>query len=257
MLDRSVKSAERTLALLELFAQRECGLSVGEVSHALSIPIASASMLLRSLMRLGYLEYNRVTRLYTPTIRVMLFDSWSGSGFAGTGSITSRLWAIQKKCEGERVFVTIQNGAAMQHVLMLADGKRMACGEARPMTSTASGRILLSLKPDHEIVSWVRRSIAESRDSHIQMNDFLTLIRRVRIQGYAVNKGETEPRLGAVAVALPSAMGEGSMPVAIGVAGPLTTVLDRQTFLIGELNKFRRAFISDACGGIGTKILQM
>ena len=73
---RSIKSAERTLALFELFSIRESRLTVSEVARELSIPQPSASMLLRNLADLGYLDYDRLARTYGPTIRVLLLSNW-------------------------------------------------------------------------------------------------------------------------------------------------------------------------------------
>src|SRR5580698_3728274 len=69
MAARSIKSAERTLALFELFSREQRPFTVGRVSDALDVPQASASMLLRNLADLGYLEYDRKARTFAPSIR--------------------------------------------------------------------------------------------------------------------------------------------------------------------------------------------
>ena len=66
MTQRSIKSAERTLRLFELFSRRQQRLPVGEVARGLGIPQPSASMLLSNLAGLGYLEYDRFDRSYAP-----------------------------------------------------------------------------------------------------------------------------------------------------------------------------------------------
>ena len=98
---RPIKSAERTLALFELFSREQRPFSVGRVSEALGMPQASASMLLRNLTELGYLEYDRSARTFSPSIRVALLGSWIDRRFSEAGSIGMRLDALQREL-GER-----------------------------------------------------------------------------------------------------------------------------------------------------------
>lgn len=235
---RSIKSAERTLALLELFSQRECGLTVGEAAKSLSIPQPSASMLLRNLMRLGYLDYDRDTRLFSPTIRVMLLGSWISRRFSEAGSIALRLEALQD-ATGETAYVAIQNGAAIQYVVTLEvdlpDRLRIVSGALRSITCSAPGRILLSLKPDHEVSGWLRRSNAETVEPRLQVreSEFLDKIRQVRAQGYAATHGDSDPLLAAVAVSVQSPMGR--MPLAIGIGGPLERIAKKKDVIVASL----------------------
>ena len=68
--ERTVKSARRVLEVLELFAERRGPLTVGEVAAALAYPQSSASVLLQSLVALGYLVHDRGQRTFLPTLRV-------------------------------------------------------------------------------------------------------------------------------------------------------------------------------------------
>lgn len=246
MFTRSVKSAERTLALFELFSQRECGLTVGDVSRDLAIPQPSASMLLRNFVRLGYVDYDRVTRHFSPTIRVMLLGSWIERRFSDAGSIAGRLEDLQVACGGETVYAAIQNGCAAQYVLTLEaampDRLSIASGGLRSITCSAPGRILLSLKPDSEVSGWVRRNNAEAVEDRLRVREaeFLSLIRQVRSQGFATTEGDSQPTLAAMAVAVPSPMGD--MPLAIGVGGPIHRILPRRNHIIECLLKFKANF---------------
>ena len=240
---RSIKSAERTLALLELFSQRESGLTVGETARSLAIPQPSTSMLLRDLMRLGYLDYDRETRLFSPTIRVMLLGSWISRRFSEAGSIALRLEALQKAADGETVYAAIQNGAAIQYVVTLEmdlpDRLRIASGALRSITCSAPGRILLSLKPDSEVSGWLRRSNAEATEARLQVreSEFLERMQRVREQGYADTEGDSDPNLAAIAISVQSPMGR--MPLAIGVGGPIARIVPKKKKLIEALLNFQ------------------
>ncbi len=113
MTQRSIKSAERTLRLFELFARRQERLTVGEIARGLVIPQPSASMLLTNLTEMGYLEYDRFDRSYAPTIRVTLLGSWIGPRLGGRQSLASRLDDLHRSLD-EYIFVGIQNGAHAQ-----------------------------------------------------------------------------------------------------------------------------------------------
>jgi DNA-binding IclR family transcriptional regulator len=242
---RSIKSAERTLSLLELFSQRETGLTVGDTARSLAIPQPSASMLLRNLMRLGYLDYDRETRLFSPTIRVMLLGSWISRRFSEASSIALRLEALQEAV-GETVYAAIQNGAAIQYVVKvevdLPDRLRIDSGALRSITCSASGRMLLSLKPDREVSGWLRRSNAETTEPRLQVREteFLERMKQIRAQGYADTNGDSDPELAAVAVSVQSPMGR--MPLAIGVGGPISRIREKKDALITALFELQSEF---------------
>lgn len=243
---RSVKSAERTLALLELFSQRECGLTVSEVARDLGMPQPSASMLLRNLVQLGYVGRDPATRLFTPTIRVMLLGSWISRRFSAAGLIAQRLEGLQRVCGGETVYAAIQNGCAVQYVLTveaaMPNRLQIASGALRSITCSAPGRILLSQKPDEEISGWVRRSNAEAVEDRLLVSEagFLAMMREVRTQGFATTEGDSKPGLAAVAVAVPSPMGD--MTLAIGCGGPIERILARRSQIIEALEQFQSDF---------------
>ena len=94
MSDRSIKSAERTLAIFELFSVRQEMLTVGDVSKSLGIPQPSVSMLLKNLTNMGYLEYDAPQRRYAPTLRVMLLNSWLLDRYEGTAKFVPILKSL-------------------------------------------------------------------------------------------------------------------------------------------------------------------
>src|SRR5690606_38656604 len=82
-----VKSAGRALQILEYFdaVQREA--SVSEISRALHCPQSSTSVLLRSLVHLGYLQNDRYRRTYYPTRRVSLLGNWVDPAIVQQGTL--------------------------------------------------------------------------------------------------------------------------------------------------------------------------
>jgi DNA-binding IclR family transcriptional regulator len=71
-----VKSAARALEVLEYFATRRSPATVGEICSALELPQSSTSVLLKTLLKLGYLDYIRDGRRYFPTAKVAALGNW-------------------------------------------------------------------------------------------------------------------------------------------------------------------------------------
>jgi len=242
---RSIKSAERTLALFELFSREQRPFTVGHISEALNIPQPSTSMLLRNLTDLGYLQYDRAARTFAPSIRVALLGSWVDRRFGQVGAIGARLDRLQRKV-GETAYLAIQNGASAQYVISQRpenpDRLDVESGQYRSLICSAPGRALLSLKPDSEIVSWVRRCNAEATEERFKAREgeFLQLIAQVRANGYATTEGDVTPGLGAIAMTFIGPMG--AMPMSVGVGGPISRMRRKRSMAIEALNRFKEAF---------------
>jgi hypothetical protein len=71
----SVKSAVRVLEVLEFFDTVQRDASLSEIAIELGYPLSSASVLLQSLVKRGYLSQGD-TRLYRLTPRVKLLGAW-------------------------------------------------------------------------------------------------------------------------------------------------------------------------------------
>lgn len=241
---RSIKSAERTLALLELFSKVQAPLTVGQVARELAMPQPSVSMLVRNLTHLGYLEHDRTQRTYAPSIRVALLGSWIDRRFGEAQSLENRLGVLHARVK-MTAYIAIQNGAHSQYVMSQqsdAPGLNIASGQFRSLTCSAPGRALLSLKSDAEIAKWVKRCNAEATEERyvVAHKDFMKLIERVRRDGYAQTDGDQTPGMGAYAMIFRSPLGE--MPLAIGAGGPMRFVVKRRDLILESLADFRDAF---------------
>ena len=76
MSENVVKSAARVLEVFEYFAGRRTPATVGEVCNALGYPQSSTSVLLKSLLTLGYLSYDQGSRRYSPSVKVATLGEW-------------------------------------------------------------------------------------------------------------------------------------------------------------------------------------
>lgn len=241
---RSIKSAERTLALLELFSKMQAPLTVGQVARELSMPQPSASMLVRNLTHLGYLVHDRAERTFSPSIRVALLGSWIDRRFGEAQSLEQRLGVLQSRVK-MTAYIAIQNGPHSQYVMSQqsdAPGLNIASGQFRTLTCSAPGRVLLALKSDAEIAKWVKRCNAEALETRysVTLKDFMKIMEGVRRNGYAQTDGDQTPGMGAYAMVFPSPLGE--MPLAVGAGGPMRFVSKRRELILESLRDFRDAF---------------
>lgn len=251
---RSIKSAERTLALFELFSHRQHPLTVGRISDELKMPQASVSMLLANLRELGYVSYDSGSRTYAPTIRVALLGMWIHRKFDEAGSLTARLAELQLEVD-ETVFMGIQNGPYAQYVLGIyrkkPGGMRAESGTYRLLTASAVGRALLSRMPDHEVRSWLHRCNAEATEERLRFpgGEFMEKIAHIRRVGFAQTQGDITPSFGAIAVNVrpPTEL----MPMAVGVGVPLERIDEKRDIIVAALNAFKRSL--EAIRTVGAK----
>ncbi|WP_249025655.1 helix-turn-helix domain-containing protein [Erythrobacter sanguineus] len=84
-----VKSASRTLEVLELFMEERRPLRLNEIYKALGYPQSSATNLLKSMLVMGYLNYNRANMTYLPTMRVSALGNWLPQAIYREGGLIS------------------------------------------------------------------------------------------------------------------------------------------------------------------------
>src|SRR3546814_3014450 len=82
-----VKSAGRVLRILEYFDSVQREACVSEISRTLKWPQSSTSVLLKSLVSLGYLQNDRFRRTYRPTRRVCLLGNWVDPALVRQGAL--------------------------------------------------------------------------------------------------------------------------------------------------------------------------
>ncbi|UZW53681.1 helix-turn-helix domain-containing protein [Sphingobium sp. JS3065] len=244
---RHVKSAERTLALFELFSLHQRPMTVAEITRALGIPQPSASMLLRNLTVLGYLEYDRVHRTYIPSIRIMLLGSWVQRQFSEQGLIERRLDHLSAQlCEVLKMRATvilgIQNVVYSQYVLVRMPQNPdllVQSGMLRPITCTSVGKMLLSQKSDAEVEALVRRCNAEVADERqwVRPKEFVAEMHTVRRNGYAETCGTMSP--GRSTIAVPVVGTVATMPMAVAVGGLSAQIQENRDAILSALCEFQ------------------
>lgn len=221
-LDRQiVKSAMRTMQILEFFDDVQREASVMEVASALQYPQSSTSALLRSLTTLGYLEYNRETRAFVTSARVAVLGSWVGQSFFSEGPIIRLMKELNDRT-GDTIVLGTRVGLYVHyiHVVQATNPARlhMTLGTARPLVHSGAGYALLSPLPDGEVTRLALRYNAAFAppDRRVDISGLLDSLRTCRRSGYSFTHDIQVRGGGVIAALLPSEPRQPRLVVGIG-----------------------------------------
>lgn len=234
-MDQVVKSAGRVLEIFELFAHRHAPATVSEVAAALEFPLSSTSVLLKSLLSLGYLEHNPRSREYQPTIRFAVLGTWIFDRlFSDEAPIPRLMDELQAETE-ETIVLAMQHGLHVDYIRILQSIApvrfHIKPGSRRPIWRPAAGKVLLAQQSDAEVSAMLRRvNASRPEGGPVQIRPFLAELAGIREQGYAMSEASIVPDTAMIAMALP--VPGGHRPLALAVSGPL-----------GRMRRNRRSII--------------
>lgn len=141
-----MRSVNRTLALIELFAERGAALTLSEAARALEIPVSTCFNLIKSLQSTGYL-YEVGAKSFYPTVRLLQKAQAISAHDPARITIRPELERLRDQC-GETVLWTKQAGhqvILLEVVISTHTIKYTATvGDFRPIYNSASGKAILS-----------------------------------------------------------------------------------------------------------------
>jgi DNA-binding IclR family transcriptional regulator len=239
MSETSVKSAKRALEILEVFARHRRPLALKEILDELGYPSSSGSALLKSLVALGYLDYDRERRTCFPTMRIAVLGAWVPQALFGDGQLLPALEALAART-GETVILAVQSDLHAQYVHLIQSAEplqaRVQPGTLRPLARSGLGLVLLSGKPDAEIER-LRRRINAAREGgareELTREELMARVGEVRARGYAFSKNAISPGVGIIGAALPK--GPFGRMSAVGVAAAVPRLEARESLIVAEL----------------------
>ncbi|MGY4318790.1 MULTISPECIES: IclR family transcriptional regulator [Bradyrhizobium] len=247
-----VKSAMRSFAVLEFFRETKRAASVTEIASALEMPQSSTSVLLRSLVELNYLEYDRRTRRFIPSYRVNLLGDWIRRSPFRDQKLTDLMEELWTATGGETVMLGQQAGAAgMRYLHVVPGGNQLQfianAGQVRPMVRTALGHVLLSQMPNTKIRGIIRRNNAEepSQSARVREAAFLEEVERIRRRGFSESSGRTTPGANTIGMLVP--LPKRRAPLAIGIGGPIERIAAKREQII-EVMQSRLKELTDVAG---------
>lgn len=222
-----VKSVGRVFEALELFDRTRRPMTATEVGRALHYPQSSTLVLLKSMVVLGYLAFDRKEHTYLSTIRVALLGQWLENSLYGEGHLLALLDDI-REATGETVSLSCQNDLAMQFTQIRMGTKPLTLniqsGAVAPLFHSTIGLVALSEKSDDDITSLLERvnRKAKGGDRKGDLATTLQSVRKIRRVGYGIGHNMYVPEIGAIAWLLPPRTGKRS--VVLAVAGPSSRI---------------------------------
>jgi len=223
----TVKSAARALEVLDYFRSERAPRSLGQIVDALGYPQSSTTVLLKSLTTLGYVNYDRVRRVYFPTLRVASLGDWIGPALLGGNEQLLEAMRDLHNATGETVSLGLLNDVYLQYIRVIQSTHPMHFyteeGIMRPFVHSSLGWMLASTRSPEQIERLVRRAnIAIAKPSE-RVNVQETVQRIVALKGQPWLYVEGIPFDGGATMCalVPVAINE--QPVVLGLGG----ILDR------------------------------
>ena len=232
-----VKSARRVFEVLELFDRERTPLSLKAVCAALRYAPSSGAALLKSLVALGYLDYDRATRSYFPTMRIAFLGSWVEEALFGGGAILTLMKRLHA-ATSETVMLAAQSDLSAQYIHSVHGAKPLQAavppGTLRPLANSGMGWLLLSRQPEPAIERLCRRiDIAQGR--RVDRIALKRNIAAVRADGYVFSRHTVRRGTGIIAMLLPQA--PFGRTFAIGVAGQVAALEKKQALILASLRR--------------------
>ena len=239
-----IKSAARTLEVLELFHEQRAPLRLKYIFEKLSYPQSSTTSLLKSMVVLGYLNYDRPSRTYFPTPRVAALGDWINHYLYGAGDVFGLMDTIFERTN-ETVVLSSQNDIFIQHIRVLQPAHPYKVppseGSMRVLTHSAAGLVLLSGMPAKTVDKLCRHINAyeHGRSKRINLEELIEQLAWIRREGYSLLAAFPIPDAAGLAMPLPRS--PHGMPLTIGVGG-LNSRIARQK---SEIIKVMREAIAE------------
>lgn len=246
MAEDVVKSVGRVFEVLELFSTAREPLNATQVERRLNYPQSSTLALLKSLVKLGYLSFDRIERSYFPTMRIAYLGQWLETSLYSNGELSTLIEEVCQKT-GESVVLSCQNDLRMQFLQIMHGTRPLAVnvqpGESAPLFDSVIGMTALSVQPNEDIAKLAARfNRRAAPNEKLVLADLMAKIGEIRTLGYGYSYDTYVHGLGVVAWVLP---GDPALrPVIFSVAGPAESIRVEVEDIVRVVRSSMRAHLS-------------
>ena len=228
-----VKSVGRVFEVLEAFNEVRKPMLATEIAKSLNYPASSTSALLKSMVKLGYLSFDRRDRRYFPTIRIAIISEYLHGALFGHGSLMALMGDLHSLI-GETIILGVRKDLEAQYVhtipgiypIML----NVPPGTVRPLHRSGMGWALLSKCDDAELRPLVEEVNATGREKPVDYRKLMGILKEVRRLGYARSYGTYVAGSGIIAMSLPGTPHD--RQVAVGAGGPVDRLQSREREIV-------------------------
>jgi DNA-binding IclR family transcriptional regulator len=241
----SIKSARRVFEVLEYFDSTRAPVALRQICEQFGYAPSSGSALLKSLVQLGYLEYDKRSRTYLPTMRIALLGSWVASDLFGGLNILGLMEHLRDATR-ETVVLAARSDLQAQYVHVVHSNEALqfavAPGTLRPLAGSGFGRLLLSAETQSELEATVRRIDAARapREAKIDQRELEADLQAIREQGFASSDSRVTAGVRTMGVLLPPT--PFGRRFAIGVGGPSDRIGSKSLSILRSLREAAKTF---------------
>ena len=223
------RSLSRGLDILALLSETQSGLALHEIARALELPKSSAFNLVHTLLDKGFVRCDAGSARYTLSMRSFELGAAALKGTSPEDALRQHMREIAQSC-GETVHCGVLDGRDVVYIdkIESTHSIRMTSrvGARMPLYCTAMGRALLACMEQSAVLALLKGQVFEALTPHTipSRTALMTELERVRAQGYATEREETNENVCCVGVAIRGR--EGPPRYAISISAPI--------FRIGE-----------------------
>ena len=212
------KSAERVFEVLALFREHKRPMRASYISSKLDYPLSSCVVLLKAIMRMGYLSFDPKTHAFFPTPALHHLGAWLMSERVTDPQLVN---LAREVCDdtGNSVTFSIRNDVDLEFVYSLnADLplQQVYAGARMPLYGSVAGVAYLSGLADPEATRIIDRIVARASGSPDARSVIRARVQRARVTGYACGPSPRFPGLVAFAKCIRSKLSGQPLVVTIG-----------------------------------------
>src|SRR5690606_18017787 len=160
-----IKTAARVVEIYELFHTHQRPLPLKTFVESLGYPPSSGSALLKSLVSLGYLEYDLKERVYFPTTRMNAMVAWVEKKWFDKGTVLSAMQRLHD-VTSETISLAVQSDLHAQYVHQIATTLPLPYPRIRqtirPLAESGLGWLMLSAW-DEEMIRYLARRLNRAK----------------------------------------------------------------------------------------------
>src|SRR5579863_1591236 len=231
-------AVERAFAILEATAGQNGGLTNAEISRQLSIPKSSASYILRTLVRGGYLRRESASGRYRLGLKLLNLGRGVLAGYELREIAVAAMRNLVERTGLTSHLAVLDRSEAVYIEKVEAPGFiKMDTWVGRRMFvhSTSVGKVLVAHLPRPDVEAIIREQGFKKRTAKTITTSgrFFAELARVRDQGYAVD--DEENSIGARCLAVPVFDDHGAVVAAIGLSGTISQLESENIPRVAEL----------------------
>ncbi|CCU80673.1 Transcriptional regulator, IclR family [Halanaerobium saccharolyticum subsp. saccharolyticum DSM 6643] len=199
-----IKSLDRALDILELIVGNEKGMGVTEISRELDIHKSTVYRLLDTLKFRGYLEKNADSHKYIAGIKLFELSSSVLNDIDSRIRVRPYLEELMQKTE-ETVHLGILDAGEIIYLDKVESTATIRMysqvGKRAPVYSTSLGKTIMAQMPENKVREILEEKgmEAKTKNTITDIDEFLSHLKKVKKQGYAVDDEEQEKDIRCIA----------------------------------------------------------